>query len=216
MAKWVNQVLALFALIVLSPIFIVTALGIVLSDYGPIFYTAVRAGKDNIPFGILKFRSMRITDKKGSSRITSKNDSRIFLLGKVIRLLKFDELPQLINIVRGEMAIVGPRPEDQSIVDEAFDELMMESLQVLPGLASPGSIYNYTHLERMIEETNSEDFYLKKVLPLKVKLDVVYVRRRSFLYDFEIIGRTISVIFRMTLGLKKFSNPKELDEALKL
>ena len=100
MANWVNKIIALVALLILSPILIMTAIGILLTDNGPIFYTTVRVGKDEKPFKLIKFRSMRTQSKIVGSRITSKNDSRIFWWGKIIRLLKIDELPQLINILK--------------------------------------------------------------------------------------------------------------------
>jgi len=151
--------------------------------------------------------------KAGGSRITTANDSRIFWWGKVLRTLKIDELPQLFNILQGDMAVIGPRPEDVSIVNESYDEVMMESLLVLPGLASPGSLYNYTHLESLIDADGGEDIYLEKILPLKVRLDVVYARNKSFLYDVRIIFKTIAIIFLRALNYASFKDPIELKEA---
>ncbi len=208
MASLINKLIALIAILLLSPILIISTLGILLSDFGPIIYKAKRAGKNGEILKILKFRSMRIS-KKEQSKITSKNDSRIFGFGNFMRLTKIDELPQFFNILKGEMNIIGPRPEDISIVKDYYDELMMESLCVNPGLASPGSLYNYTHVEDLLNEENAEEFYIKEILPLKVRMDVVYVRNRSLLYDLSIIMKTCMIIFNRSIGRKKFKLPKE-------
>lgn len=197
---------------------LVTALGVYLSDPGPIIYMAKRCGKNGRSFMVYKFRSMRIP-RKGAveSRITSKNDRRVFRFGKLIRLLKLDELPQLFNILFGDMSVIGPRPEDQSIVDEHYTPLLRETLAVSPGLASPGSIFNYTHLEAVLkDQSNPEEIYLKEVMPIKVKLDVVYCRNQNILYDIELILRTIYVIVARVLGKKDFPYPREYRKALNL
>lgn len=209
MESLINRLLALIAILLLSPILIFTILGILISDFGPIIYKAKRAGKNGKVMDVLKFRSMRISKQKEQSKITSKNDSRIFGFGKFIRLTKIDELPQLFNILKGEMNIIGPRPEDLSIVKNYYDDLMMESLIVNPGLASPGSLYNYTHVEDILDEGNAEEIYIKEILPIKVKIDVVYVRNKSLLYDLSIVIKTCAIILKRSIGIKSFKLPKE-------
>ena len=125
-------------------------------------------------------------------------------------------MPQLFNILKGKMNIIGPRPEDLSIVEDHYDDIMMESLTVNPGLASPGSLYNYTHIEDSLDEGNAEETYIKEILPLKVKIDVVYVRNRSFLYDVKIIIKTFIIIVLRSFGKKDFPLPKEYHLAQKL
>ena len=215
MESLINRLVALMAILVLSPILIFVAIGILISDFGPILYTAKRAGKKGKELGVLKFRSMRVSNKN-ESKITSKNDFRIFGFGKFIRLIKVDELPQLFNILKGEMNIIGPRPEDLSIVQDHYDDLMMESLSVNPGLASPGSLYNYTHIEDSLDEGDAEETYIKEILPLKVKIDVVYVRNKSFIYDIKIIIKTFTIILQRSFGKKDFPLPKEYHLAQKL
>jgi len=210
----INRILAFIAICFLSPLFVFTAIGIYLSDPGPIFYKAKRAGFLGRPFFVIKFRSMRVV--KSGSRITSTNDPRIFSFGKIIRLTKIDELPQLFNILLGQMAVVGPRPEDLGIVDKHYTILLKESLNVLPGLASPGSIYNYTHIEDKLVDNNTEDYYINNIMPIKVALDVVYARNRSFSYDLKIIFNTIKIIFLKILGTTTFPEPKELNKAKEL
>jgi lipopolysaccharide/colanic/teichoic acid biosynthesis glycosyltransferase len=210
-----NRLVAFIAIIVLSPLLIITTIGILISDFGPIIYKAKRAGKNGTVLNVLKFRSMKVS-KKVTSKITSKNDPRVFYFGKIIRLLKIDELPQLFNILKGEMSVVGPRPEDLFIVQNHYDAIMSESLSVNPGLASPGSLYNYTHIEDSLTGNDIEKEYINKILPLKVKIDVVYVRNKSFFYDLKIITKTMIIIFQKALGKKDFALPKEYFLASKL
>lgn len=210
-----NKLIAVIAIIVLLPILLLTSVGILISDWGPILYKAKRAGKNGKILNVLKFRSMR-KDNIKASKITSKDDPRVFAFGKFIRLLKIDELPQLFNIMKGEMSIIGPRPEDLFIVENYYDELMFESLKVNPGLASPGSLYNYTHLENSLDNRDAEDYYIKEILPVKVRMDVVYVREKSFSYDLIIVLKTIAIISQKFLGKKEFKLPKEYFKAIQL
>lgn len=217
MGRLADIFISLIVLIALLPILLLAALLIYITDPGPVFYIAKRAGLNGREFKMLKFRSMRIArESNASSRITSHNDNRIFPVGRILRLLKLDELPQFINILRGEMSIIGPRPEDITIVKQYYSNVLLESLQVKPGLASPGSIFNYTHLENDISSNDAEKVYLEDILPTKVKMDVVYARNKSLFYDISLILRTIKVIFLRTLGKKTFAYPPEYFEALKL
>lgn len=210
-----NRIFAFIWIVLLSPLFLFGIVGILISDFGPIFYKATRAGRKG-DFKIIKFRSMRVQKKSSDSKITGKNDSRVFLFGKIIRLTKIDELPQLFNILKGEMNFVGPRPEDVDIVNEFYDDIMLESLLVNPGLASPGSVYNYTHVEDNLNVDDVEEYYTKEVLPIKIRMDVVYVRNKSVLYDFRIIFKTLKVIGQKVLGKKEFDLPEEYFAAQKL
>lgn len=210
-----NKFVAIIAIILLSPLLLITVIGILISDYGPIIYNAERAGKNGAVLKVLKFRSMKVSNAR-TSKITSKDDPRVFFFGKIIRLLKIDELPQLFNILKGEMNLVGPRPEDLFIVQNHYDKVMMESLSVNPGLASPGSLYNYTHIEDSLTGNDIENEYINIILPLKVRLDVIYVRNKSFLYDFKIIIKTLIIIFQKSIGKKDFKLPKEYSLAQKI
>lgn len=210
-----NKLIAFITIIVLSPLLIVSAMGILISDFGPIIYKAKRAGKNGTVLNVLKFRSMKVS-KKETSKITGKNDPRVFYFGKIIRLLKIDELPQLFNILKGEMNLVGPRPEDLYIVQNHYDKVMLETLTVNPGLASPGSLYNYTHIEDSLTGNDIENEYINRILPLKVRIDAVYVRNKSFLYDFKIIIKTLIIIFQKSIGKKDFKLPKEYILAQKI
>ena len=193
--------------------FLFAAIDIKLASKGPVFYRAVRAGKDGMPFTIVKFRTMHIL-KDGGSRITAGKDPRIFGWGSFLRKTKIDELPQLMNILKGEMSFVGPRPEDMDIVRERYTPLFMKTLDLKPGLSSPGSVYYYTHLEDGIDSEDPERYYVEKLLPFKLAFELVYIDRQSLVYDLRIMFRTALTVLRIALGKKEFKLPPEYDAAM--
>ena len=204
-------VAALAALLALSPVLLLAALGIRASSRGPVLYRTSRAGKDGRPFTMHKFRTMVHSGGPGSaSAITCANDRRVFWFGRILRRLKIDELPQLIDVLRGAMTIVGPRPEDLRIVHDHYAPEHWETLRVRPGLASPGSIYSYTHGERLIGSEHPERDYLLKLLPLKLALDRFYVGNADMIFDFRLIVRTLWVMVQIGLGRRDFPEPSEL------
>lgn len=203
------------ALIALSPLLVLTGLAVWLEDRGPVLYRAVRAGQGGRPFTILKFRTMQVARKgSASSRVTAAGDARITRVGSVLRAAKIDELPQLVNILKGDMSVVGPRPEDMALVLEHYTDGQWETLAVRPGLASPGSLYNYTHAEKLVPASDPERTYLKEVLPVKLGLERVYVHRSSMRLDLKIILTTIGCIVMRLAGRTEFPDPPELEEAL--
>ncbi|MBF8983785.1 sugar transferase [Lutibacter sp. B2] len=206
-------ILSIFAIVVLAPIILFATLGIKLSSKGPVFYKAKRTGKNGIPFTMYKFRSMNISTESKSA-ITGANDSRIFSFGNFLRKSKIDELPQLFNVLKGEMSIVGPRPEDIRIVENYYTDKQYETLSVMPGLASPGSIFNYTHGDTYIGEMDAEREYIEKLLPVKLNIELYYVKNRSLTYDFKIILRTIITIIQILFGEKNFGYPIEYYEII--
>lgn len=215
--RFVDMILSFLALVAVMPLMIIIAIGIKASSAGPILYRARRVGVNRKIFTMYKFRTMHHADRNSSaSAITSKNDLRVFTLGVWLRRLKIDELPQLINILKGDMAIVGPRPEDPQIVDRYYIQEYFETFCALPGLASPGSIYNYTHGEQMLSETNTEKDYVEQLLPIKLAFDIIYVREASLVYDLKIILRTIQTIIFIVAGKCQFSDPPEMKKAREL
>jgi len=194
------------------PLAAIAAVGIKISDRGPVLYRAARAGRGGDQFEIVKFRTMRVQADE-QSQITSRHDTRVFPFGRALRKLKIDELPQLWNVLVGQMSIVGPRPEALDIVHAYYAPEHLRTLDVSPGLASPGSIYNYTHGEQLLEAADPERDYAEKLLPLKLGLELVYVEHASLVYDLKIILRTAKVIALTTLGRTKFAQPPELAEA---
>ena len=204
--------MSVLALIVLAPLMLLAAIGIKLTSPGPVIYKAQRAGRNNSRFVMYKFRTMHVVQNLKSS-ITAHGDPRIFPFGSLLRKLKIDELPQLFNIVLGHMSIVGPRPEAADIVDRDYQAWMMETLDMAPGLASPGSIFGYTHGEEMIGAEDPEGDYRDKLLPIKLSLELIYVRNAGFFYDLQIIVRTVIAIIQIALGKKDIPHPPEYGQA---
>ncbi|HEY6090848.1 MAG TPA: sugar transferase [Gemmatimonadales bacterium] len=211
--------LTALALIACVPILIVAALGIRLSSPGPVLYRAIRAGRRGRLFTMYKLRTMEnrlpVAEPK-ESVITAANDSRIFPFGALLRRAKVDELPQLFNILRGDMAFVGPRPEDPKVVAQHYTPEQWETLDVAPGLTSPGALYSTTHGERWLTEQEAERDYYEHLLPLKLALDRVYVRRASMSYDLGVIARTVTVVAGRAFGRTHFPEPPEMAEARRL
>jgi lipopolysaccharide/colanic/teichoic acid biosynthesis glycosyltransferase len=205
-----EALLALVALIVAAPLLLVAALGVRLSSRGPVIYRSLRVGRNGGVFTMLKLRTMHVEQGDRRHRITGLQDPRVFAFGRLLRKAKLDELPQLVNVLTGRMAIVGPRPEDPMFVSRYYTELHRETLAVRPGLASPGSIYNYTHGDAVLGTDDPDGQYLVRLLPAKLGLELAYVRRRSLGYDLRIVGRTIAVIVSKMLGRRDFSDPPEL------
>lgn len=197
---------AVLFLIVFCPIFILTWLIIIIVSPGPAIYKAKRVGKDGKLFDCYKFRSMRVDS--GKVRLTTlENDDRIFPFGKFIRKAKIDEMPQVVNILKGEMSVVGPRPEDKENADIVYVGEYKHILDVKPGLTSTSSLYDYTHGE-LYED---EESYKKEFLPKKLKLELYYVKHASIWYDMVLILRTAWLIVLKTCGKREFSEPKELN-----
>jgi len=177
------------ALVVTSPIWLITVIGIIISDPGPVFYLAKRVGKDNKPFLMFKFRSMTV-DKKANEKSLRADTTRIFKFGRFIRATKIDELPQLLNVFLGQMSIVGPRPAavDQLEITRAGKSEICSIAK--PGLTSPSAIYDYIYGD-LFEEVNE---YNEKVLPTRLKLDIYYMISRSVVFDFKMIWYTVLCI----------------------
>ena len=213
MAKRLFDVIAsVIAMVLLSPVFLIAAISIRMASPGPILYRARRVGRGGEVFVMHKFRTMHVGAGSGSV-ITGASDRRVFLAGRILRALKIDELPQLYDVLIGRMSIVGPRPEDPKIVDQYYTELDRETLEVAPGLASPGSIYNYTHGHLCLDDSDAEKSYVTKLLPVKLALELVYVRRASLVYDLRIILRTVLTIVQIGFGKRRFAEPSEMAEA---
>jgi len=206
---------SLIAIILLLPVLILAFLSVRIASPGPAIYRAQRIGRRGIPFVMHKFRTMHVRPSTGSV-ITSANDSRIFLVGKVLRALKIDELPQLFDVLAGKMSIVGPRPEDPKIVELYYTPLARETLSVAPGLSSPGSVHYYTSSELHVDDGDPERYYVSRLLPIKLAMDIVYLRHVSLWYDVTIIAKTAITIVLIGCGKRKFAEPPEFAEAQQL
>lgn len=179
-----------FGILILSPLFIFIGLWVGLSSKGGVFYKQIRVGKNNKDFKLYKFRSMRVnSDKQGLLTVGSK-DSRITKAGYFIRKYKIDELPQLINVLKGDMSFVGPRPEVRRYVD-LYSEEQMKVLSVRPGITDPASIKYRNENDLLSSASNPEQYYIQHIMPDKLKINIDYINTRTFFKDIKIIFQTI-------------------------
>ncbi len=208
--RLIDILLATAGLVLFWPALMVAAIGIRISSPGPIMFLSERVGLRGRRFMMYKLRTMHVEEGRNNSPITAANDSRIFHFGFLLRLTKLDELPQLLNVLYGDMSLVGPRPLSPGIVDTLYSSAELTTLDVRPGLSSPGSIYNYTHCELLVDPDNREHCFRHRVLPLRLALEQVYLIKSSIVYDFQIIMRTVVVITLKVLGKTRFSEPREM------
>jgi len=180
-------------LVIFSPLMLVIAYLIKREDGGPVFYRGVRVGRYGKPFRIYKFRTMVVNAEKVGGPSTADDDPRITRIGKVLRKYKLDELPQLINVLKGEMSIVGPRPEVQFYVD-MFTEEEKAILSVRPGITDWASLWNPDEGAILAGSPDPEKTYMEKIRPTKIKLQLKYVKERSFWVDLKIIALTILTV----------------------
>jgi lipopolysaccharide/colanic/teichoic acid biosynthesis glycosyltransferase len=183
-------VTALMGLVLLAPLLLLVAFLIKLDSTGPVFFRQERIGKGFRPFRIYKFRTMVQDAPHQGGLITFGVDPRITRLGRLLRRSKIDELPQLINVLRGEMSFVGPRPEVRPYV-ELFREDYQEILQVTPGITDLASVQYRDEAEILGRFDDPEAAYVGHVLPDKIKLAKDYVRQASFFFDLVLILKTL-------------------------
>lgn len=214
--RLLDILLASIGLVLFWPVLVLAAIGIVISSPGPVLFMSERVGLRGRRFMMYKLRTMHVEQGGERSPITAARDQRIFRFGAVLRLIKLDELPQLLNVLYGDMSIVGPRPLSPKIVDTLYSSSELMTLDVRPGLSSPGSIYNYTHCELLVDADNREECFRQRVLPLRLALEQVYLIRSSLLYDAEIIVRTVLVILLKVLGKSRFSEPPEMQDVRRM
>lgn len=186
-------VVSLGALIVLFPFLLLIAIWIKLSSKGAIFYKQERVGKEFKPFMLYKFRSMVVNADKIGPGVTSSDDPRITKIGKILRRTKIDELPQLLNVLKGDMSLVGPRPELIKFVDSQ-KEAYKKVLSIKPGITDNASIAYRDEEEIMKQYDNKERAYIEEVLPQKIKLYNKYIDNISFINDCKLILQTLKVL----------------------
>lgn len=190
-------------IVILFPLIVIVSILIKLTSKGPVLFKQVRVTKNGRLFKIYKFRTMR-ENSEGNKQITVGNDSRITGVGHILRKTKLDELPQLFNVLKGEMSLVGPRPEVPKYV-ELYTEEQREILKVSAGITDYASIYFSNESELLGEAENPEEFYIKKIMPYKIELNKKYIKEIGMVTDIKLIILTILKI----LGLVKLE-PKEL------
>ena len=187
-------VAAFWGLFFSSLFFLFIAIRIKRESPGPVFYRGDRVGRNGKPFKILKFRTMyESPENHNGSRLTSKNDSRVTPFGSWLRETKLNELPQLWNVLVGEMSLVGPRPEDPHFVEQWPEDVRAEVLSVRPGMTSPASV-TYRDEENLLTGSSVLDEYLRTILPEKLRLDQLYVRHYTFLGDLDTIFMTLVML----------------------
>jgi lipopolysaccharide/colanic/teichoic acid biosynthesis glycosyltransferase len=185
--RWLDIVGALIALILLAPLFVVAILLILYEDGRPIFFCQTRVGQNGEPFLILKFRTMR--RETGGRAITVAGDTRVTRAGAWLRKRKLDELPQLINVVRGEMSLIGPRPEVPEYI-ESHDDLRRVVMQMRPGITDLASLMFRNEEEMLAEVVDPETHYRSSLLPAKLLWNIRYQESRSLLRDFKLLWLT--------------------------
>jgi lipopolysaccharide/colanic/teichoic acid biosynthesis glycosyltransferase len=202
-----DVVLAAGALVLAGPVILLGALAVKLGSRGPAFYQARRAGLGGRLFFMLKLRTMRVGTDGPDRKITAARDERVTPVGRWLRKFKIDELPQLWNVLRGDMAIVGPRPEDWDIVQQYYTPRQRRALEVRPGIASPADVRWYpdlTYHDPPPPGVPIQEHYLRRHLPLQVAEALRYVERQSLLLDFQVIAQLLfCVLVRSWLPPRK-------------
>lgn len=183
----IDFLLAFLGILLSFPFWIITIIGILINDFGPIFYCSTRIGKNNKEFKMIKFRSMRVVKDDDESSLRP-DQERIFFVGKVIRKLKIDELPQLLNILVGHMAIVGPRPVAKHQMDIFRVGKYAETKIVRPGLTGPAALYDYIYGDQF-EDSDIEKYKIE-VLPTRRELELLYIRKYGFGFDVKMFFDT--------------------------
>ncbi|HPX75311.1 MAG TPA: sugar transferase [Bacteroidales bacterium] len=193
MKRIFDLLFSFLGLVILSPFLLIIAILIVIDSKGDIFYLQQRVGKDNKDFNIFKFRTMRPnSDKQGLLTVGAK-DSRITRIGVFLRKYKIDELPQLINVLIGNMSFVGPRPEVRKYVD-LYNSEQKKVLTVKPGITDYASIKYSNENELLAKSENPEKTYIEEIMPAKLELNLKYINDASLLTDIKIIFKTFAKI----------------------
>lgn len=194
--KRLSDILVSFIiLIILSPLFLLISIAIFFFMGSPVFFLQERMGLNYLPFKIIKFRTMINNSDKDGLGITASGDKRITKIGMFLRKFKLDELPQFLNVLFGDMSIVGPRPEIKKYVDLFRHEYRL-ILEIRPGITDPASIKFRNESAILEKAENKEEVYINEILPEKIKLNKLYLLERNFLYDVKIIFSTFVSIFK--------------------
>lgn len=195
-------VVSLIALILLIPSFLTIGIIIKLDDYGPVFFRQKRVGKNGKLFTIYKFRTMRVNHADSGNDFEPGNTSRISRAGKLLRKYKIDELPQFVNVLKGEMSIVGPRPEVKEWV-QFYPERWNSILKIKPGITDNASLIYCNEEKLLAESRNSKQEYLNNILPRKLDLYEDYLQNHSIIKDIKIIFSTLRILYWKEYKLKQ-------------
>ncbi len=193
-----DLIVAICALIFLAPLFFFCATVTKLLSTGPIFYKARRVGQDATIFNMYKFRTMVVNADSIGIALTAHQDPRITPIGRLLRRWKLDELPQLINVLRGEMSIIGPRPEAPDYVCH-YTDCQKKVLSVRPGITGPAQFAHRDEEQMLRDQTNPEAFYLDQIMPQKIAIDLKYIQERTIITDIWWLFKTV---FGLLIRLK--------------
>jgi len=199
--RLIDLAVSAVTLLAMAPVLLLAVAAIKLTSKGPALYRSPRAGRRGEPFDMLKLRTMAVgADRQGV--ITAGGDPRVTAAGGILRATKIDELPQLWNVLRGEMSLVGPRPEALRIVEEHYTAEHRQALAIRPGLTCTGTLYHVLYQEhlRPPEGVGMEELYVRHQLDAKIAADLHYVRHRTLLYDLRLLLQTPWLLLLKNLG----------------
>ena len=199
MIRLFDIIFSLLGLIILSPLILIVAVWIRIDSKGPILYRQSRVGLHNIDFRLLKFRSMRINSDKAGLLTVGGRDSRITSAGYWLRKYKIDELPQLLNVLKGDMSLVGPRPEVRKYVD-MYNDVQKKVLMVRPGITDMASIAYKNENELLAISPDPEKTYIEQVMPEKLKLNMLFIEKPT-------LGNYFRIIFKTLFSISRASRP---------
>ena len=209
--RLLDAIICSAALFVLSPLLLLVGMAVKLTSDGPALFSQTRIGHFERPFRILKFRTMQVTKGDSGSLITAAGDPRVTPLGRWLRVTKIDELPQLFNVLVGQMSLVGPRPEVPKYT-ATYSDQQKHFFLVRPGITSPG--INFDEERLLADAADKESLYVSTILPAKLAADLVYCERISFLEDqriiFETVARVVRRIVRVTIERRGIGAPRNL------
>jgi len=187
---------SLFGLTIASPLLFLIAILVRVSSQGSVFFRGERVGKDGRNFRIYKFRSMIVGAEEKGGPSTAADDPRLTKIGPFLKKFQLDELPQLINVLKGEMSLVGPRPEVPLYVDMMTEEEKKIILAIRPGMTDLASLLNFHEGDILKGSPDPEKTYMEKIRPEKIRFQIEYVKNRSFWLDIKIIIKTIFKLFQ--------------------
>ena len=193
--RLMDVVFSLVGLLVLSPLMLLIAVLMKESSPGPVWYAGTRIGRFGKPFRLFKFRTMVVNADKIGGPSTADDDPRVTRVGRVLRRYKLDEIPQLINVLKGEMSFVGPRPEVASEV-ETYSSEQRRLLEVVPGITDWASMRFHNEGEILKGSADPHQTYREKIRPEKIRLGLEYVQRRSFWVDMQILTGTVGLLVK--------------------
>lgn len=182
-------------LLVLALPFCMVAIIIKLTSKGPVYFRQERVGKNGKTFRIYKFRTMTVNAEAQGMQITVGADRRITKIGQILRKTKIDELPQLINVLKGEMSFVGPRPEVPRYV-ELYSDYQKNILKIKPGITELASIVYRDENEVLAQSEDPEKTYIEEIMPKKIELNMEYMQKMSFWYDIKLIFKTFAAVVK--------------------